>query len=168
MSVLTFRTTHTSFCCQANSKAPKLVGQVFPYAACNNHSRLLFCFWTDPLWSWCYSFEKFNCKPGLIRSIECSSQGVWVAEVSPTERVDEFPHATLFGSMKWWQNHFDVTVVMAASLPFESPLYLPSFFKSNGSWACANYYAISGYLDQVCVRHNIFTISLSCADATLY
>ena len=30
------------------SMAPK-VGQVFPYAACNNHSRLLFSLWTDPL-----------------------------------------------------------------------------------------------------------------------
>ena len=29
------------FCCQANSKAPN-VGQVFLYAACNSHSRLLF------------------------------------------------------------------------------------------------------------------------------
>ena len=28
---------------------------------------------------------------GLMRSIECSSQGVWVAEVPQTERVDEFP-----------------------------------------------------------------------------
>ena len=28
---------------------------------------------------------------GLMRSTECSSQGVWVAEVPPTERVDEFP-----------------------------------------------------------------------------
>ena len=26
-----------------------------------------------------------------MRSIECSSQGVWVAEVPPTEGVDEFP-----------------------------------------------------------------------------
>ena len=28
---------------------------------------------------------------GLMRSIECSLKGVWVAEVPPTERVDEFP-----------------------------------------------------------------------------
>ena len=49
------------FCCQANSKAPN-VGHVFPYATCNNHSRLLFSLWTDPLWSWCYSLEKFNCR----------------------------------------------------------------------------------------------------------
>ena len=27
---------------------------------------------------------------GLMRSIEYSSQGVWVAEVPPPERVDEF------------------------------------------------------------------------------
>ena len=27
--------------------------------------------------------------------IEYSSQGVWVAKVPPTKRVDEFPHATL-------------------------------------------------------------------------
>ena len=26
-----------------------------------------------------------------MRSTECSSQGVWVAEVPPIERVDEFP-----------------------------------------------------------------------------
>ena len=26
-----------------------------------------------------------------MRSIECSLKGVWVAEVPPTERVDEFP-----------------------------------------------------------------------------
>ena len=26
-----------------------------------------------------------------MRSTECSSQGVWVSEVPPTERVDEFP-----------------------------------------------------------------------------
>ena len=25
-------------------------------------TRLLFCLWTDPLWSWCYSLEKFNCR----------------------------------------------------------------------------------------------------------
>ena len=48
------------FCCPANSKAPK-VGQVFPYVTCNNHSRLLFTLWIDPLWSWCYNLEKFNC-----------------------------------------------------------------------------------------------------------
>ena len=28
---------------------------------------------------------------GLMHSIERSSQGVWVAEVPPTERLDEFP-----------------------------------------------------------------------------
>ena len=31
----------------------------------------------------------------LMRSTECSSQGVWVAEVPPTKRVDEFHRATL-------------------------------------------------------------------------
>ena len=35
-------------------------------------------------------FEKVQLK-GLMRSIEYSSQGVWVAEVPPTKRVDEFP-----------------------------------------------------------------------------
>ena len=30
-----------------------------------------------------------------MHNIEWSSQGVLVAEVPPTERVDEFPHATL-------------------------------------------------------------------------
>ena len=28
---------------------------------------------------------------GLMRSVECSSQGVWMAEVPPNERVDVFP-----------------------------------------------------------------------------
>ena len=32
---------------------------------------------------------------GLMRSTECSSQGVWEAEVPPTERVDEFPPSDL-------------------------------------------------------------------------
>ena len=32
---------------------------------------------------------------GLMRSAECSSQGVWVAEVPPTERVDELPPSHL-------------------------------------------------------------------------
>ena len=33
-------------CCQVNSKAPK-VGQVFPYATCNNHSfAVLFVDWS--------------------------------------------------------------------------------------------------------------------------
>ena len=50
------------FCCQANSKAPK-VGHVFPYATCNNHSGLLFSLWTDPLWSRCYS--KFKLYVGV-------------------------------------------------------------------------------------------------------
>ena len=80
------------FCCQANSKAPK-VGQVFPCATHNNHSRLLFCLWTDPLRSWCYSLEKFNC------STECSSQGVWVVKVPPTKWVDKVPPA----HPKWLQ-----------------------------------------------------------------
>ena len=53
------------FCCQANSKAPK-VGQVFPYAACNNHSHLLLCLWSHPLWSWCYSLEKFSCRSWCV------------------------------------------------------------------------------------------------------
>ena len=35
-------------------------------------------------------FGKVQLK-GSMRSIECSSQGVWVADVPPTERVDEFP-----------------------------------------------------------------------------
>ena len=30
-----------------------------------------------------------------MRSTECSSQGVWLAEVPPTKRMDEFPNATL-------------------------------------------------------------------------
>ena len=39
-----------------------------------------------------------------MRSIEYSSQGVWVAEVAPTKRVDEFPPCHLvpyvFASVK--------------------------------------------------------------------
>ena len=44
-----------------------------------------------------------------MRSMQYSLQGVWVAEVPPTKRVDEFPN--VFGSMKWWQNHFDVITI---------------------------------------------------------
>ena len=48
-----------------------------------------------------------------MRSTECSSQGVWVAEVPPTERVDEFPHATLcvwlneMMTKSFWR-HYDI------------------------------------------------------------
>ena len=41
---------------------------------------------------------------------ECSSQGVWVAEVPPTERVDEFPYATLcvwLNEKSFW-HHYDI------------------------------------------------------------
>ena len=42
-----------------------------------------------------------------MRSIEYSSQGVWVANVPPIKRVDEFPPChPVFDSMKWWQKSF--------------------------------------------------------------
>ena len=82
-------TTHTHtytlwFCCQANSKAPK-IWQVSPYATCNSHSCLLFYLWTDTLWNWCYSLEKFNCRGGCV-----VLSAVHKAEVPQTEQVDKF------------------------------------------------------------------------------
>ena len=73
--------------CQANSKAPK-AEQVFPHATCNNHSFVvLFVDWS--IMKLMLQLGKVQLQ-GLMRNIECSSQGVWVAEVPPTERVDEF------------------------------------------------------------------------------
>ena len=82
--------------CQANSKAPK-VEQVFLYATCNNHSWLLFCLWTDPLWSWRSSLEKLNCRGWCVVS-STVHKGVWVfgwrkfgwRKFPRTERVDKF------------------------------------------------------------------------------
>ena len=48
-----------------------------------------------------------------MRSIEYSSQGVWVAEVPPTERVDEFPPCHLcvwlneMMAKSFWR-HYDI------------------------------------------------------------
>ena len=49
----------------------------------------------------------------LIRSIEYSSQGVWVAEIPPTKRVDEFPpcYPMCLAQRKRLQNHFDVITI---------------------------------------------------------
>ena len=80
------------FCCQANSRAPK-VGQVFPYATCNNHSRL-FCLWTDPLWSWCYSLEKFNCRGWCVVLSAVHKVFGWLKFPQPTKWTN-FPHGTL-------------------------------------------------------------------------
>ena len=98
------------FFCQANMRHRTKVGPFFPYANCNNHSFVvLFVDW---------SVMKLMLQSGkvqlqeLMRSTECSSQGVWVAEVPPTKRVDEFPLPPyVFGSMKRWQNHFDVITI---------------------------------------------------------
>ena len=100
MSVLFIQPT-LWFCCQANSKAPK-VGQVFPYVTCNNHSRLLFTLWIDPLWSWCYNLEKFNCRGW------CVVLSAWCVVLSAVHKVFgwlkfpqlsewlNFPQATLY------------------------------------------------------------------------
>ena len=58
--LLPFRTTHTIVLLPSELQASK-TGHVFPYAAFTSRSRLLFSLWTDPLWSWCYGLEKFNC-----------------------------------------------------------------------------------------------------------
>ncbi len=48
-----------------------------------------------------------------MRSTECSSQGVWVAEVPPTEQVDEFPPCYPMCLAQWndgntfWR-HYDI------------------------------------------------------------
>ena len=98
------------FCCRANSKAPK-VGQVFPYATCNNHSRLLFCLWTDPLWSWCYSLEKFNCRGWCVVLSTVHKVFGWPKFPQPSNGwISPMPHY-VFGSMKWWQNNFDVITI---------------------------------------------------------
>ena len=109
MSVLVFRTTHTIYLfCQANSKAPK-VEQVFPYATCNNHSFVAFFVY----WSIMKLMLQFGKVQLLIRSIEYSSQGVWVAEIPPTKRVDEFPpcYPMCLAQRKRLQNHFDVITI---------------------------------------------------------
>ena len=45
-----------------------------------------------------------------MRSTECSSQGVWVAEVPPTERVDEFPPCVWLNELmaKAFWRHYDI------------------------------------------------------------
>ncbi len=45
-----------------------------------------------------------------MRSIEYSSQGVWVAEVPPTKRVDEFPPCVWLNEMmaKSFWRHYDI------------------------------------------------------------
>ena len=48
------------FFCQANSKAPEV--KQFFHTLLLTITRLLFCLWTDPVWSRCYSLEKFNCR----------------------------------------------------------------------------------------------------------
>ena len=48
-----------------------------------------------------------------MRSIECSSQGVWLAEVPPTERVDEFPPCHPMCLAQWNDgNQFDVITII--------------------------------------------------------
>ena len=95
---------------QANSKAPK-VEQVFLHATCNNHSFVvLFVDWS--IMKLMLQFGKVQLY-GLMRSIECSSQGVWVAEVPPNRmsgRISPMP-PYVFGSMKWWQNHFGIITI---------------------------------------------------------
>ena len=73
--------------CQAYTKAPK-VEQVFPYATCNNHSFVVL-FVDRSIMKLMLQFGKVQLQ-GLMRNIEYSSQGVWVAEVPPTKRVYVF------------------------------------------------------------------------------
>ena len=88
------------FCCQANSKAPK-VGQVFLYAACSNHSRLLFSLRTDPLWSWCYNLEKFNCRGW------CVVLSAWCVVLSAVHKVVGWPK---FSQLSEWLNFPQATL----------------------------------------------------------
>ena len=81
------------FWCQANNKATK-AGQGFPYATCNNHSRLLFRLWTEPVWSWCYSLEKFSCRGWCVVLSTVHKVFVWPKFTQPSEWTN-FPHATL-------------------------------------------------------------------------
>ena len=80
------------------SMAPK-VGQVFPYAACNSHSRFLFSLWTDPLWSWCYSLEKFNSRGWCVVLSAVHNVFGWPKFLQPSEWT-KFPRATLLHSFK--------------------------------------------------------------------
>ena len=84
------------FCCQVNSKASK-VGQVFPYTTCNSQSPLLFSLWTDPLWSWCYSLEKFNCRGWCIVLSAVQKVFGWPKFTQPSEWT-KFPRSTLISN----------------------------------------------------------------------
>ena len=95
---------------QANSKAPK-VGQISPYAACNI-TRLLFCLWTDPLWSWCYSWKKFSCRGWCVVLSAVHKVFGWPKFPQPSEWTN-FPHATLcvwlnqMMAKSFWR-HYDI------------------------------------------------------------
>ena len=116
MSVLAFRTTHTMcflllFCCPANSKAPK-VEQVFPCATCNNHSFVvLFVDWSIMKLMLQFGKVTINCRGRCVVLSTVHKVFGWPKFLQPSEWTN-FPHAThMFGSMKWWQNHFDVITI---------------------------------------------------------
>ena len=112
ISVLAFRTTHTIlfyyyyyFFAERITRFPKY--NRFSHTLLVTITRLLFCLWTDPLWSWCYSSEKFNCRGWCVVLSTVHKMFGWLKFPQPSEWMN-FPHVTL---MKWWQNHFDVIMI---------------------------------------------------------
>ena len=74
-------------------------------------TRLLFCLWTDPLWSWCYSLEKFNRGGWCVVLSTVHKVFGWPKFPQPSNGwISPMPHY-VFGSMKWWQNNFDVITI---------------------------------------------------------
>ena len=59
------------------------------------HSHLLFCLWTDPLWIWCYSLEKFNSRGSLCAVLSAVHKAFGWPKFPQLSEWTNFPHATL-------------------------------------------------------------------------
>ena len=92
MSVLAFRTTHTmGFFAKRRARLPK--SDRFSHTLLLTITRLLFCLWTDPLWNWCYSLEKFNRRGWCVVLSTVHKVFRWPKFPQPSEWTN-FPHAT--------------------------------------------------------------------------
>ena len=55
-------------------------------------TRLLFCLWTNPLWRWCYSLGKFNCRAWCVVLSAVHKVFGWPKFTQPSEWTN-FPQS---------------------------------------------------------------------------
>ena len=77
-------------------------------------NRLLFCLWTDPLWSWCYSLEKFNCRGWCVVLSAVHKVFGYPKFPQPSEWTN-FPHATLCVSIN------EILIIRSTTAPWNVP-----------------------------------------------